>query len=362
MPRRWRAYKSLEWFIFVGFAMAAFVALVAAVMVVMGGRPARVVVVQQRPSVAEIGDYEDGFREEADLFRPGWKRYFVNANSILQGHPQYAISYPADFSAQYAEFGEQLLLQDSSFRYLMDVTFSYDRYFNEVEDSKTVKIIHNEIINVDGYPARYRVLDFTRQLRVGPGGSSSYYSGQEHYVFLHIPKLELVFQFMAKMDLPENTFKEIVSSFEILESEGKNHWRKYRNEELGFEMQYPSNWKVEIQDNAVIFDPPSGDLNYGCSVQMEDNPQGLPLSSWVKNRFNPNQIESSTLTAFQEEKVAGRDQVTIEGVGPGAFQFKSLFIAHRGKVTGFSYITNLPDKTQVAICEKMLQSFVVEPK
>lgn len=106
MPRRWRAYKSLEWFIFIGFAMAAFFALVATLMLIMGGRQARVVVWHstrqkavesifgnpQLQQTVHVYDHDSGTPIEnakvAVEFSVGWgsyayKDYFTNPDGTI---------------------------------------------------------------------------------------------------------------------------------------------------------------------------------------------------------------------------------------------------------------------------------------
>ena len=69
------------------------------------------------------------------------------------------------------------------------------------------------------------------------------------------------------------------------------NWKTYRNEEFGFELKYPSDWKIQKDRGTVYFiDPVSFALRErGAEVlptfifSIVDNTLNLPLEDWIRN-------------------------------------------------------------------------------
>jgi len=87
-------------------------------------------------------------------------------------------------------------------------------------------------------------------------GNISGLTDQYHYFFEKDDKTDLVYIFSGTVTQPVGI--KVLSTFKFIEPIDTSDWQTYRNEEFGFEMKYPENWKL-LEDSGHILESQAED-------------------------------------------------------------------------------------------------------
>lgn len=121
---------------------------------------------------------------------------------------------------------------------------------------------------------------------------------------------------------------------EIVDEEiDTSDWKVYRNEEYGFEIDYPKNsmLRESVEDGYILFTNP-GYGAYGISII--ENPKKISLKEWLNTSpaFDPDLPETSNILSQKEVFINGEEWIETEEVGAGSFKVKNIYFAKSNKI------------------------------
>ncbi|MFC1751548.1 hypothetical protein ACFLY5_00175 [Patescibacteria group bacterium] len=163
-------------------------------------------------------------------------------------------------------------------------------------------------------------------------------------------------------------FLQFLSTFKFIEPEiDMSNWQTYRNEELGFTIDYPQEWVVDTKrENTVALRYEKGqDLSrsdsayFRISRDINANPNKLPITEWIEEKYPPFCCANGP-PKFQEfVTIGGIDAAKTTYIAIGTIS--SIFIPDGTDVVNIQY--ELEDKDFIPDYEAMLDSFkFIEPE
>jgi hypothetical protein len=133
-------------------------------------------------------------------------------------------------------------------------------------------------------------------------------------------------------------------------------WEAYRNDTYGFELQFPSTWKVltyglDGDPPFVTFgNPPSGTSTYVMQVFIENNPKMLSSGGYVHDLLDAARAEDAANAAIAPapQKAPHFDKAYVLTVGGhpayelyNVFEFdrgaERIYVAHGSKILRFDF-------------------------
>ena len=135
-----------------------------------------------------------------------------------------------------------------------------------------------------------------------------------------------VFQSNSSRDLPAVQEKEVSTPSESVSPANAPEWKVYRNEEIGFEIDYPPSWQL-VKDNSNTFYVigfAKQEYENGSSdiyIKVFDNPSNLKLADYYKDISETSEMSIPNPFEFENHppsytSIDGKDAVKL--VIPGA--------------------------------------------
>jgi hypothetical protein len=122
-------------------------------------------------------------------------------------------------------------------------------------------------------------------------------------------------------------------------------WTIYRNETMGFETKYPSNWHLRTvkgsgPETILIEEPPQfGQPHLAVQfwIQRQANPQGLPIDHWYADQLH---AMKAVPPPISNTSIGGRPALRIEAVGKLGTSFQFFTTLNRTNI--FEITMNQP--------------------
>ena len=133
---------------------------------------------------------------------------------------------------------------------------------------------------------------------------------------------------------------QILSSFKFIEKDETADWQTYRNEEYGFEMKYPEDYKVGPRKNLIELEP--NNYNKYCLITIGQRPsfKNILFADWHQKNMAGNQ----NLSIKEENKNQMVKTVEADGIQT---------------ITNYTYFTN-EETTVYLSCNKNKDNSIYE--
>ena len=135
----------------------------------------------------------------------------------------------------------------------------------------------------------------------------------------------------------DSVFNQMLSTFRFIEVEDETaNWKTYRNEEYGFEVKYPFNWKIVVGNNYFGFDEKDRDIGFGLGLVAPVITISLYPNEDIENHWIWKDIqgESPNVRMIQKEVISIKDREIVKALLESNIQ-ELFYVIDSPKIQGF---------------------------